>query len=106
MGLLLLDSDADIPAPAPAPDRYARMMLSLLPPGRLWRVAAGSMLYKFFLGIADELDRIDGRGVTLLAESDPRTTVELLPEYERQFDLVATSSEEERRARVVALEIQ
>lgn len=101
MGLLLLDSSAIPPVARPA-EVYASMLRSLLPPGKLWRVA-GSVLSKLFLGCADELARIDIRTGDLRNEADPTTALELLPEHELDLDLEAGSgSIDERRARVVA----
>ncbi len=34
-------------------------------------------------GLADEFARLDARGLRLIEEADPRTTVELLPDWER-----------------------
>lgn len=87
-------------APIP-PEAYARMMVALLPPGRLWRLVGG-LLSDLFLACADELGRIDARAVDLLNEADPSTAVELLPEYERELDLEADGTVEERQARIVA----
>lgn len=81
---------------------YARMLRQLLPPGRLWRLDADSVLSKVLLGAADELERIDLRGQTLSWESDPRYATELLPDFEADLGLVAEGSLDERRQRVVA----
>src|SRR5512139_1323300 len=100
MGLLLLDSSAIPPVPRPA-EVYASMLRALLPPGKLWRVA-GSLLSQVFLACADELARVDTRAGDLINEADPATTLELLPDFERELGLEAgTSSVDERRARVV-----
>lgn len=80
---------------------YARMMLALLPPGKLWRFI-GSTLADAFTGFADELGRVDERAADLLSESDPSTAIELLPELEAELDLVAAASVEERRGNIVA----
>lgn len=80
---------------------YTRMLLALLPPGRVWRLV-GSKLVALFEGCADELARVHARAANLLDEADPRTALELLPEYERELDLEAAAAVEERRARIVA----
>ncbi len=85
-----------------SPEAYARMMKLLLPPGPLWRLDADSNLSKVFLAASDELVRVDGRGETLIAEADPRTADELLPDWERLLDLDSTGTLDERRSRVVA----
>lgn len=99
MGILLLDSTVS-PTPRPA-EAYADMLVSLLPPGKLWRWT-GSVLRKLLLGSADELTRLDARVTDLLNEADPTTTLELLPEYERELKLDPAASADERRARIVA----
>ncbi len=85
-------------------DAYKRMMMALLPPGRLWRFV-GSKLSELFAGCADELERLDARYGDLLNESLPSTATELLPEYERELDMEAADTIAERRARVVARHI-
>lgn len=80
---------------------YQRMLGALLPPGK-WRLIGDAVLPALFLGCADELERIDGRAGNLLNESDPRTAVELLPEYERELELDEASTTAERQARIVA----
>lgn len=80
---------------------YARMLWALLPPGRVWR-RIGSVLFTVFEANADELARVDARVINLIDEADPRTTLELLPEHERELGLETASTLAERRARVVA----
>lgn len=70
------------------PNPYARMMFSLLPPGKAWRPERDSLLYKLLAACADELGRIDTRVTDLLNEADPSTCNELLPEYERELGIV------------------
>lgn len=81
---------------------YASMMIDLLPPGKLWEIFADSLLYAFFLGCADELGRVDARVLALIEEDDPRTAVELLPEYERELALPSDGTNSERQARATA----
>lgn len=83
-------------------EKYARMLAALRPPGRLWRQDDDSTLHGFDLGAADELDRVETRGQDLIRESDPQQASELLAEWEALFQLEATGTEAERRARVVA----
>lgn len=68
-------------------DPYKRMLAALLPPGRAWVIESGKVLEKLLAGIVVEFARIDRRGRDLLEEADPRTTVELLPEWEASFGL-------------------
>ncbi len=84
-------------------EAYARMQKLLLPPGKVWKLIPASILSKVFLAAGDELERVDGRGQTLIDESDPRTAVEMLAEYERVLDLPSTGTDAERQARIVAL---
>lgn len=85
---------------------YARMLKFLLPPGKVWRLDAGSLLSQALLAVADELARVDERVRDLLTEANPETTSELLGDFERVLDLVAEGTEAERVARVVALLIR
>lgn len=87
-----------------APNKYARMMLELLPPGKLWRFI-GSLLLDLFAACADELGRLEARTSDLLEESAAVGADELLPEYERELELPGDGTTAERRARVVALEL-
>jgi hypothetical protein len=89
------------PEPDPLPPAYARMMLALLPPGKLWRTVA-STLSTFFEACADELGRLHARALDLIEESDPSAVDELLPEYEHEMELASTGSTAERQARVLA----
>ncbi len=85
-----------------AVEKYARMSMELLPPGKVWRLAEDSTLHKLLLGCAEELGRLEGRALDLVEESDPRTAVELLSEYERQLELESTGTDAERQARITA----
>lgn len=68
-------------------DAYARMLKALLPRGALWNLESDSNLSKSLLAMADELARIDARGDDLIREIDPRTTSELLADFERVYGL-------------------
>lgn len=81
---------------------HTRMMLELLPPGKVWRLDEDSVLFKLFAACADELGRVTDRADNLLDEADPSTADELLPEYERELALESTGTLAERQARVVA----
>jgi len=84
-----------------AASSYAQMMINLLPPGRVWRLV-GSVLEAVLAACAEELANVDARVIDLLNEADPSTTVELLDERERELDLEAAATTEERQARIVA----
>ncbi len=82
-------------------EAYRRMLVGLLPPGRL-RLLVDGVLSATLLGSADELLRLDATAGALLAESVPVGADQLLEEYERDLDLEAEGTDEERLARVVA----
>lgn len=88
-----------------ASEANRRMLASLMPQGKL-RLDGDGVLGSVLLASADELGRVDGRIDDLLNEADPSTAVELLPEYERELDLVAAPSIPERRANIVALTVR
>ncbi len=69
------------------PERYRDILRKLLPPGRLWQAPPGSDLYKLMYALGDELSRVDGRVRDLLEERDPRTTTELITDWERFLGL-------------------
>lgn len=66
---------------------YARQLKSLLPPGPIWDFSPESTLTKLLTALAQELARVDGRAVDLVDEWDPRTALELLPDYEALLGL-------------------
>jgi uncharacterized protein YmfQ (DUF2313 family) len=84
---------------------YGRMLRGLLPPAR-WKLVPGGILYEVLEAAAEELARVDGRGIDLLAESDPRRSSDLLPDFEEMLELASSGTFAERRARVVALLIR
>ncbi len=75
-------NDESLPAPA-----YARQLANLLPCGKAFEVTSGSNLEKLLFAIADELARVDARSKDLLSEYDPRTTVEMIGDWERVLGL-------------------
>ena len=64
-------------------DDYAVAQRRLLPRGLIWLTEKTSALFALFLGFGDEWTRLDQRFLDLIEESDPRTTTELLPDWER-----------------------
>ncbi|MGN5220518.1 putative phage tail protein [Aeromonas veronii] len=79
---------------------YHQMLMDLLPRGRAWpRDGEDAAL---MLGWASELARVEVRGWDLLDEVDPRTTKELMPEWERFFELSGSASENQRRKELIA----
>jgi uncharacterized protein YmfQ (DUF2313 family) len=66
---------------------YGRALKKLLPSGVIWRLIPESTLSKLFLGIGDELARVEQRGKDWLEEVDPRTATETLDDWERVLAL-------------------
>lgn len=66
---------------------YARQLKQLLPRGAVWNLEAGSGVNKVLLAIADELARVDARGLNLIDEADPRTANETIADWERMLAL-------------------
>jgi uncharacterized protein YmfQ (DUF2313 family) len=62
---------------------YLQQLQGLLPPGPAWPKDANAGITRMLHGLADELARVDGRAMQLLEEADPRTTAELLADWER-----------------------
>lgn len=60
-----------------------QQLLLLLPKGPAWPREVDTVLYAQLANFADELARINLRVIDLVNESDPRTTRELLPDWER-----------------------
>jgi uncharacterized protein YmfQ (DUF2313 family) len=68
---------------------YRDAFLELLPQGQAWpKHSMDSVLWQACDGLCEYWGYVDGRAADLLEiESDPRTTVELLPDWERNFGL-------------------
>lgn len=89
---------------------YLAQLQALLPQGFAWPREADAALTKLLLAWADELARVDGRAADLIEEADPRTTAELLADWERVAGLpdpcvealAGTQTTAQRRAALVA----
>lgn len=69
-------------------DDYADALLALLPQGPAWPKSLGSTLERATNGLSQYWGYVDGRAADLLErESDPRKTLELLPDWERAWGL-------------------
>lgn len=83
-------------------EAYYRQLLALRPPGPAW--PADDALLR---GLAEELARAHARTLTLLEEADPRSTREMLADWEEQAGLPdpcsvgISTTIQERRAAVV-----
>ncbi|MEX2630038.1 MAG: putative phage tail protein [Tistlia sp.] len=86
---------------------YAAQLAQLLPRGAAWPTDPDSRFRRLLSGLAASLAAVHSRALALLNEADPRTTLELLPEWEEMVgepDLCAGPAEglQLRRQRVVA----
>jgi uncharacterized protein YmfQ (DUF2313 family) len=69
-------------------DDYWEALSNLLPQGQAWPRAIDSALQRCIRGLAQIFGYVDARAADLLErESDPRETVELLPDWERNWGL-------------------
>lgn len=69
-------------------DDYGQELLTFLPTGQAWPRDPGSTLEGAITGLAYTYGFVDGRAGDLLErESDPRMTVELLPDWEQAWGL-------------------
>jgi uncharacterized protein YmfQ (DUF2313 family) len=66
---------------------YLQQLQAVLLRGKAWTRDAGSVMSQLLAGIAEEFARVDLRADELLYEADPRTTNELLADWERNFGL-------------------
>lgn len=91
--------------------RYFDLIRSLLPDGWAWdaKNQKSSNMYKLLAGMTEEFTRIDERAMALVRESNPATTFEMLPDWERVFGLPDECSPnealtlEQRRQRILQL---
>jgi uncharacterized protein YmfQ (DUF2313 family) len=86
---------------------YRAQLFQLRPPGPVWNWTVGGVLWNLALAIADGLVRLHLRIERLYLEADPRSTSELLPEWEATVGLPdgcipGGGSTEQRRAAVNA----
>lgn len=95
--------------------RWAYVLKSLLPPGKLFdemetppAQGEGPVLWRLFKAFGKDLERLELRILVALAEMDPRTATETLDEWERMYGLpdlrvpVLPAGTAQRRAVVVA----
>lgn len=66
---------------------YRQTLAGLLPFGHVWRRDQGANLQELLQAYAVELAKFDERALAMRAESDPRTALELLEEWERYLGL-------------------
>lgn len=88
-------------------DEYAEALAALLPTGEAWPRDSDSVPMRFVDGLAGIWGDVDGRADDLLVrESDPRLTIDMLPDWERAFGLPddcmgPATTIEERRSRLL-----
>jgi len=69
-------------------DDYAVALSNLLPTGQAWPRDPESVLQRVIRGLAQVMGFVDSRAADLLErESDPRKTIELLPDWEKAWGL-------------------
>jgi uncharacterized protein YmfQ (DUF2313 family) len=72
----------------PEADDYVDVLVQLLPKGAPWENwREDETLLGLLRGLSHEAARVELRVWNLLEESDPRTTLELLPDWERVYGL-------------------
>lgn len=85
---------------------YLPVLRDLLPPGRMWSRESGTNLDDLLRALSYTFSAVARRGLELLDEADPRTTTELLPDWERAMALPDCSPGptglQERRDAIVA----
>lgn len=69
---------------------YLPALQALLPHGMCWTRDPGAVLTKLLDALAQEFGRVEDRAVELIEEADPRTTDELLEDWERTAGLPDT----------------
>jgi uncharacterized protein YmfQ (DUF2313 family) len=89
-------------------DDYSHSFLSLLPQGPAWPRALDSALVRAVFGLCNYWGFVDSRAGDLLEiESDPRTTVELLGDWEKAWglpdDCLPSASDIAARQRLLVL---
>lgn len=88
-------------------DQYRDALHTLQPPGVALPSEAGSKWAVLLLALAAEFERVDSSGESLIDEADPRTTTQLLADWELVAGLPdvcapETQTTTERRAALVA----
>ena len=68
-------------------DQFLTQLQALLPIGRAWPRESGAQMTQLLAAMAEEYARADGRGIDLLTELDPRTTVEMIGDWETLLGL-------------------
>lgn len=72
-------------------DAYLSQLQALLPSGPAWTRDPQALLTRLLDSLAEELARVDDRAAALIDEADPRTTYEMLADWERVAGLLPYS---------------
>lgn len=88
-------------------EQYRDQLLALQPPGAALPTDPASTWAMLLLALAEGFARVEARAERLLDEADPRTTYELLPDWERNVGLPDScvpgeQTVEQRRAALIA----
>jgi len=83
-------------------EAYLQQLLALLPPASALDRSEGSTLHALLDSFAQELARSDTAGVSLFDEMDPRTTYEMLVDWETTCGLPSSGTIADRRLAVHA----
>ena len=81
------EGETDFTCDTSRQDMYAAMLQKLLPWGIAWPRHPRKNLSKLLLALAHELACLHARALDLIREADPRTTLEMLPDWERALGL-------------------
>lgn len=86
-------------------EAYLHHLQGLLPPGQAWTREKNANLTKVLSIIAGELARVDRRVANMHNEGDPRTTLEMLTDWERVAGLpdTCTAASASYQERITAL---
>ncbi len=68
-------------------ERYTELILNFFPSGLAWQKDQGSVLHKLSSVIAPEFTKVDDAAKRLILEADPRTTWDLLTDWESMLGL-------------------
>lgn len=87
-------------------EEYVEALRQLLPPGSIWRTETGTRLRQVIEALTGRLVSAHTRALGLLDEADPRTTTELIADWERVAGIPGPCSElgetlQQRRAALV-----
>jgi uncharacterized protein YmfQ (DUF2313 family) len=86
-GELVLSWDQELTLLDVSDERYKTPLVQLLPNGLAWAYRAAGIFDKLYRALSYPFSRVSRRAQDLLRERDPRTSYELLPDWERVLGL-------------------